>query len=385
MTSYSWYLGEPATQQSAPWIYSSAIVSGGCLFILANIYYKRRYSGFAFLQKLLLSIFDLTTFYCVVALILWGLVLPIIRPISTPDFQLYLFGQDNLVIGLYTGLIFCLLIVSFRVVLQFLLRRLPNRVMIIAPPKVTLTGQVSNAAPKEGEDKKKIEDSLSLIRSEIAMLRAEISSLNLNRTWVSRSSIVEPTIQPPENNFGWAGGDGESITFPFNQIPATTAPPPSIQVQPRGTENLMKDAGLQVPESFSAPEYEPTTSDILLPDSAKDNPWASVLSRRQVKIRSVMTPPARSTPLETSVPVLLELQQPAPTVPEPQQPVQVEEKTEVVMAPAKKSRKTKTRNSRSRSAQKFPAPGPEIAVDPKMESGPQSAPQVKDASEISGP
>ncbi len=161
VAGYSWYLGGPATAQGAPWLYSSGIICGSCLFVLSNIYYSRRHKGISPSQRLMLGFFDLSTFFSVSVLILWGLVLPILRPISSPDFQLYLFDQKSLAMGLYTGLILCSLVVVFRVALQFLITRSASAVMVIpAPPKPIFINRT------EVKEKTTIEDSLSSIRSE---------------------------------------------------------------------------------------------------------------------------------------------------------------------------------------------------------------------------
>ena len=218
--------------------------------------------------------------------------MPILRPIIIPDFQLFLLGQKSLAIGLYTGLILCTVVVVSRVALQFLFTRTPNSVVVIPAPKPALTGQT------ESNDKKSLEDSLSSIRSEIALLRQELSSLSLGKGW--SSSRVTSRVAPPEDSLGWAG-DGDPISFPVSQLPVS----PSIP-QHTGVGNLVANAGPSIRPSIS-PEYEPAIGNFELPDSAKNNPWASVLSGRQVRFerRNPLEEEISSNPVEIteSIPV----------------------------------------------------------------------------------
>ena len=237
----------------------------------------------------MLGFFDLSTFFSASVLILWGLVLPILRPISSPDFQLYLFDQKSLAMGLYTGLILCSLVVIFRVALQFLIVRSSDKMMVIpTPPKPIFVNQA------EVKEKTTIEDSLSSIRSEIALLREEISSLSVGRVWSPKSSVA-PIIEP-EDSSGWAIGDANPIfSFSASHLGVSRDPQPPIQ-HPTGTEDLISNAGIQ--NSVPIPqEYEPTTGRIQLPDSAKDNPWAFVLSGRQARSSPPITP--RNSPMDS--------------------------------------------------------------------------------------
>ena len=239
----------------------------------------------------MLGFFDLSTFFSVSVLILWGLVLPILRPIASPDFQLYLFDQKSLAMGLYTGLILCSLVVVFRIALQFLITRSTSTVMIIpAPPKPIVINQT------EVKEKNSIEDSLSSIRSEIALLREEISSLSVGRVWASKSSVA-PTIDSQEDSPGWAFGDANPISsFSATPIGEARTSPPLVQ-RPTWMDGLITNAG--VSNTIPSPEYEPTTGVVQLPDSAKDNPWAFVLSGRQARAMPPVEP--RVIPVETQV------------------------------------------------------------------------------------
>ncbi len=294
MAGYSWYLGGPATSQSVPWLYSSALVSGVSLFALSNLYYSRRQKGISPPQRLLLAIFDVGAFYSLVALVLWGLLLPMLRPLPLPDFQLYLLDQKSLVVGLYTALILCSLVVVFRVALQFLIVRSSSAVTVITAPMLPAGDHI------DAQDKKTLEDSLSSIRSEIAMLRGEMSSLS-SSIWGTKSGAARGG-DTPDDNPGWAAGDGEPISFPISQLPTSPVSSP-IQEQ-TGIEDLISNVGVQdSPISFSPEDYQSTTNEVQLPDSARDNPWASILSIRQPRVKTSKPVELTSVdPVEEAVP-----------------------------------------------------------------------------------
>lgn len=270
VAGYSWYLGGPAVNQGLPWLYSSAVVSGASLFVLSYVYHARRHKGISPAQRLLLALFDVATFFCGATLIMWGLVLPILRPISATGFQLYLFNQESLALSLYTGLVLCSLVVVFRIALQFLIVRSVSTVMITKTPNPPMMERAESK-----EKGKAIEDSLSLIRSEIAMLRAEISSLG--STKIGRTTRSEFTLG---ENSSWSSiANPEPMPFAISQAsPRPVSPPVGEQIK---TENLAMNTEIQDDDAPPLLEYEPTISEIQLPDSAKNNPWASVLSRRQ--------------------------------------------------------------------------------------------------------
>ena len=89
--------------QSVPWLYSSVAISGASLFALSNLYISRKLPKITSLQRFLLSFFDLGAYFCLVALVVWGLLFPILRPITDPNFQLYLLGQKSLAMEFVHG------------------------------------------------------------------------------------------------------------------------------------------------------------------------------------------------------------------------------------------------------------------------------------------
>jgi hypothetical protein len=286
MAGYSWYLGGPAVDESIPWLYSSAIISGASLFVLSFVYHSRKYHGLSSSQRFLLALFDLATYFCAVTLVLWGLILPILRPIDSPGFQLYLLDQQTLAISIYAGLFLCSLVVASRIALQFLLVRITG-VTAIVPVAAPL------AAAPNTEERKYMEEALSAIRSEIVLLREEVSSLGR----VPPSGIsMQFHSTARENNPEWSS-IGEVEPMP---IAVETSRLPAISPDP------VKTSEIPVTVAYTDPsppllEYEPT-ADVRLPDSAKDNPWASVLSRRETKgpMPSVSAPP-----VATSAPVVV--------------------------------------------------------------------------------
>jgi hypothetical protein len=303
IASYSWFVSAPSNQ-SAPWLYSSAVASGTSLFLLSNIVYSRRKS-LSISQRILLSFFDLGSFFCASVVVLWGLIFPILRPIGTPDFPLYLLGQKSLVIGLYTGLILCTIVVVFRVSLQFLLVRSLSSGVIVPVAQPVLAQQSDNS------DKKSLEDSLSSIHTELIMLREEMSSLRLSKVWSPRGGAVR--VESSGDPSGWAG-DVKPISFPVSQLPVS---PISTPIHPITLGNLVSNAGSQVPVAIP-PENERATGSFQLPDSAIGNPWMSVLSGRQTRAMPVK-------PIEVEViPSIPEIPEPLPPEILPQSPVEIE-------------------------------------------------------------
>lgn len=304
MACYSWYLGGLAINQSEPWLYSSVIVSGAGLFTLSVLINSRRHKEISSSQRALLAFFDTGTYFCVLVLVLWGLVFPILRPIPSPDFQLFLLGQNSLELSLYTGLTLCALVVIFRVALQLLIGRNPRTVMIIAaPPPPPVPQIVANAIPianlKEAEntiEMKNLENNLSLIRSEIAMLREQISWLSSGSSFTKSPEFA--TSDMPDDNPGFKlVGEEEAISnTPQSIAPIVQAPPRSTAVNEgeTGGEALASNEGFQSKQSV-APDNPPTADDIQLPDAAKDNPWISVLSLRQATKTPAKAAPQKKT------------------------------------------------------------------------------------------
>jgi hypothetical protein len=217
-----------------------------------------------------------------------------LRPIVTPDYPLYLLGQKSLVIGLYTGLILCTIVVVFRVALQFLLVRSPSSSVMVPVSQPALAHQSDNG------DRKSLEDSLSSIRSELAMLREEMSSFRLSKVWSPRGGAVR--VESSGDHSKWAG-DIEPISFPVSQLPGS---PILTPIHPSKVGNLVSNAGPFVPAGIP-PENERATGSFQLPDSAKENPWMSVLSGRQTRVM-----PAR--------PIEVEVISSIPEIPEPLPP-----------------------------------------------------------------
>lgn len=303
MAGYSWYLGGLAINQSAPWLYSSAIVSGVSLFVLSILINSRRHKEISTPQRALLAFFDTGTYFCAVVLVLWGLVFPILRPIPSPDFQLYLLDQNSLELGLYTGLLLCSLVVVFRIALQFLIGRNPRTVMIIAAPPPSPVSQIvenaipiANAKEEDTTDMKALENNLSLIRSEIAMLREQISWLSSGSSFTKSPEFAASADMPNDNlGFRIVGEDEAISTPPQSTAPILQAPPSASVIQGvTGAETLPSNVGLQSTQSV-APDNPQPADGIQLPDAAKDNPWISVLSLRQTKAPAKPSPQKKTS------------------------------------------------------------------------------------------
>lgn len=339
MATYSWYLGGPAVEQSVPWLYSSAVISGASLFVLSYVYQSRKsINVLPTSQRMMLALFDVATYYSVITLVLWGSILPLLRPITSPNFQLYLFDQQSLATSLYAGLAICMIVVISRVALQLLVVHppIPRRP---SPIPVVTVAALPQQAESNKENGKAIEDSLSLIRSEIAMLREQISSFSPARIDAVKNSMPM-VVDPPPSNSGWS---------PVKN-PDTFLPVPVAQVSPLPAPYIAPAVLPQEPVAAVQQESEPTTGEVQLPDSARDNPWASVLSRRQVKVVPVQQP---TMVVETFPPPAPD-PFPASTLPPP----------EVAATIAIEKRSTRKAKRKSR-VSKNTGPVVEIAPEPK--------------------
>jgi len=280
---YSWSVGGEAITQSVPWLYSSVAISGASIFALSILYYSGKLQRITPLQRILLAFFNLGTYFCFVALAVWGLVFPILRPITDPNFQLYLLNQRGLAMGLYTGLVLCSIVIVFRIALQLLIAR-SNTIMIIS---TSSNPQFGNTIPLRGSaaaaEDGSLENKISSIHLEIAKLREEIALLNAPNPALRLSSLVGAVNTPENNRRSTIGPLGEIETLPPTITETFAQNLPTSDSAPEETEmeEMTNDNGIQLEASFS-PELSPSSvGGPQIPDSARDNPWASVLSKRQ--------------------------------------------------------------------------------------------------------
>ena len=323
--AYAWFVGGEAISQSVPWLYSSIAISGASLFALSYLYSSRKLERVTAFQRILLAFFDLGTYFCIVVLVVWGLVFPILRPITDPNFQLYLLDQKSLAMGLYTGLVLCSVVIVFRIALQLLMVR-SNTITIIAPSKP----QFGNSIPARGPatEDSSLESNLSSIRLEIGKLREEIASLSTPNTALRLTNLVGAVEVPANNRESAVSPVSEMQTLPSSltetfvqDLPASDSVP-----QETGMEEMANDEVFQPEESSPTP----SVGGPQIPDSARDNPWASVLSKRQPTAQS-KPPPKRKTnkrakrgtqkekpsPDSPSIPTEAVKQQPESTAPIP--------------------------------------------------------------------
>jgi hypothetical protein len=278
---YSWYVGGSAIIQSVPWLYSSIIISGASIFVLSNLYYSRKLERISSLQRLLLAFFDLAAFFSIVALAVWGLVFPILRPITNPNFQLYLLGQKSLAMGLYTGLVLCSVVIVYRIALQLLIAR-SNSIMIISSSAPPIENTISvRDSPTDGS----LEDKISSIHMEITRLREEIASLSAPSPALRLTNLFGASEMHVNNRESPAGLMDEMETLPpaLTSTFAQNLPGGSSFQEKSGMEEIAND---EIIESETSISESPNIGGPQIPDSARDNPWASVLSRRQPTVQS---------------------------------------------------------------------------------------------------
>jgi len=281
---YSWYVGGGAIIQSVAWLYSSIAISGGSLFVLANLYYSRKLERITSLQRLLLAFFDLGTYFSIVALAVWGLLFPILRPITDPNFQLYLLGQKSLAMGLYTGLVLCSVVIVFRIALQLLIAR-SNTVMITpSKPQIGNTIFVRESSTDGGS----LDEKISSIHVELTRLREEIASLSAPSTALRLTNLMGATTSPANNLESPDNSVDEMETLPATLTETFVQNIPTRDSVPEESEmgEVANDAIIQTGAAVSSEFPSPSIDGPQIPDSARDNPWASVLSRRQPIVQS---------------------------------------------------------------------------------------------------
>jgi len=266
-----------------PWLYSSMAISGASIFALSILFYSGKLSRITPLQRILLAFFDLGTYFCFVALAVWGLIFPILRPITDPNFQLYLLNQRGLAMGLYTGLVLCSIVIVFRIALQLLIAR-SNTIMIISSSS---SSQFGNTIPLNGpatvKEDGSLENKITSIHSEIAKLREEIAQVNAPNPALRLSSLVGAVNAPVNDRLSTVGPVGEMETLPstLRETLAQNLPSADSVQEGSGMGEMTNDYSFQPETSFSSEFSTPGVGGPQIPDSARDNPWASVLSKRQ--------------------------------------------------------------------------------------------------------
>ena len=308
-------------------------ISGASLFALSSLYYARRLNGTAVLQRTLLSIFDLGTYFCIVVLVVGGLIFPILRPITDPGFQLYLLGQKSLAMGLYTGLVLCSIVVVFRVALQFLFARSNGVIIATHAP---LVGNSIPLGPAPSDDSS-LERNLSSIRLELSRLREEIALLSAPNTALRLSNLVGAEVSP-SNREPKVGAINRMETMPSNLTKSYAQNLPALVSTPKATSSEGSPYERDLPEeSASSETFTPTLGGPPIPDAALDNPWASVLSRRLPPRRGVtpdIPPELEIQPQPVPAPQILQIQSiPAKTDQISQDAASTIQETQVIVAP----------------------------------------------------
>jgi hypothetical protein len=277
--SSGWVGGQGAIAATNPIVYFTGALTTLCFFLYRVLDYQTKYASAGFIQRLTISFFDLIAYFCIIFLGVWGVIFPLLKPIPL-GFQLYILYQRNLGLNLYVGLIICASIVISRAALQPLIGRL-NRTAAAAPPQIVIDTPVSVpvsapvaaplAAPTAGPihfDNTAYE-MLNSITREIARMREQINVLSTNAelALAQRSYTMNPA---PENRNPGAGV--VKMRTPQVVQRPTSAPAKEIEPSPPSA-NVEK-------VSPSIGETSITDSVYQIPDAARDNPWLSILSRR---------------------------------------------------------------------------------------------------------
>ena len=161
--------------------------------------------------------------------------------------------------------------------------------MIVSPSKP----QFGNTIPvrDSSTDGGSLESKISSIHMEITRLREEIASLSAPGTALRLTNLMGAVESPANNRESPVSLVDEMETLPSSlaETFVQNLPTRDSVSQETGMEEMTNGEVIQSEANFS-PEYFASAGGPQIPDSARDNPWASVLSRRQ--------PTAQSKPIQ---------------------------------------------------------------------------------------
>jgi len=186
--------------------------------------------------------------------------------------------------GLYTGLVLCSVVIVFRIALQLLIAR-SNTVMII-PSKAQIGNTIS--VRESSADGGSLDEKISSIHNELTRLREEIASLSAPSTALRLTNLMGAASSPANNRESAGALVDEMETLPATLTETFVQNPPTRDsvFEESEMEEVANDEVIQSEASVS-PEFPiPSIDGPQIPDSARDNPWASVLSRRQPTVQS---------------------------------------------------------------------------------------------------
>ncbi|MDA4111761.1 MAG: hypothetical protein OK439_04435 [Thaumarchaeota archaeon] len=261
----SWVAGGNANSTDATLAYLSGGLSAASFFSFRMLDYRVRYEHISIVQRLSISFFDLVTYFSIIALVVWGIIFPVLRQIPQ-NFQLFLFNQNTLALNLDVGLILCSTIIIARVALQPLIAKSSN-IMTIARPQKVLAKEVPTISDSKSVEIRTFE-MLASIEREIAKLRDQISLLSKNT-----GNVIPPVTRTADLRI-----ESRSNSSGISRVPEieNKGRPTHIAPVKVNVVNLISNSDKVPPDGSDV-----TKSDFQLPDSAKDNPWSFVLSQRQ--------------------------------------------------------------------------------------------------------
>ena len=284
--SSGWVGGAGAIAAASPVVYLTGALTTLTFFLYRVLEYQTKLENASFIRRLSISFFDLITYFCVIFLAVWGLIFPLLRPIPA-DFHLYLFYQRGLGLNLYVGLIVCASIVIFRAASQPLISRTNSRKTLLPPQEIMIKAPAP-AAPAPlavatpTADQRPLDtltyEMLASINREIAKMREQINLLTSN---VELGLAQRPLMMNPSPEKATAPHGVVRVRAPQNpERPSSSKQ--QVEVAPPSSN----------PEKVPTIEPSIENSVYQIPDSARDNPWASILSRRVVPKKTPDVPPA---------------------------------------------------------------------------------------------
>ena len=231
-----------------------ALVAGGSLFELRRETYLRgntkvAAASFAFL--------DASTYYALVALVVWGFIFPVIRQVPA-DYELWILYDRNLSMSLYAGMLVAGLVIAFRVAIQPVISRASGPTAaelgeVTQKLSVLLAQLGAQADIKGGAKEDGLRDRLSVLGDELATIRTELGRLR-----PGAAQVYVPATRP-------AGPSARGAAWTADRSKASG-----------GSEALAYE---HVESARTAAGAAGSTSGAL-PDAASENPWLAVLANR---------------------------------------------------------------------------------------------------------
>jgi hypothetical protein len=231
-----------------------ALIAGGSLFELRREAYLSRNTrvaaaSFAFL--------DASTYYALVALVVWGFIFPVIRQVPA-DYELWILYDRNLSMSLYAGMLVAGLVIAFRVAIQPVISRAsgPTAAELgeVTQKLSILLAQLGTQVDMKGGPKEDgLRDRLSVLGDELATIRSELGRLR-----PGAAQVYVPATRP-------AGPSARGAVWATDRSKSSGGSDSLTYERPESVRSAV-DGGSSMPGA--------------LPDAASENPWLAVLASR---------------------------------------------------------------------------------------------------------